>query len=321
MIEQGFQVFGLNFHSPFCVCTSNSVHNQCGAAYFAKQLDIPIKILSKGDEYLEIVKNPKFGWGKNINPCIDCRIHILEKAKEYMAEIDADVIVTGEVVGQRPKSQTIRALKTIENQAGLKNKILRPLSAKILGETECEKSGLVDRERLLAIQGRRRNIQVELGRKYNLIETYCANGGCRLTDKNFAAKLRDYLKFTKIPLMKDMKWLRIGRHFRFNQYKIQCGRNEGENKSINQWANSKDIVLEMKDIVGPTVIVFHLNHDDKINENLDQIKNAAIEFAGQVLLRYSNSKEDGNAIIFKENEQQNEMIVIKKDIDFELYRI
>ena len=246
VIDQGIEVFALNFHSPFCTCTSsNSKYNQCGATYFAQKLDIPIKSIFKKDDYLQIVKNPRFGYGKNINPCIDCRIHILEKTKEYMKEIGADFIITGEVLGQRPKSQMLNSLMTIEKTAELEGKILRPLSAKLLPSTIMEKENIIDRNLLLNIQGRRRNIQVELGRNFKLIEQYCAGGGCRLTDKNFARRLRDYFKYHETPTMKDMKYLMIGRHFRYNDIKIIGGKNETENLTLTSWAKDKDITIRI----------------------------------------------------------------------------
>ena len=167
--ELGVEVEGLNFVTPFCQCSPKSLG--CSAAKrAAKQIGIEVRLEKCGREYLEIVKNPRFGWGSGVNPCIDCSIHIVEKTKEVMQEIGAEFIVTGEVLGQRPKSQMLHALLTIEKTAGLEGKILRPLSAQLLPPTLMEKSGLIDRDKLLNIRGRRRNIQVELGRQYNLIE-------------------------------------------------------------------------------------------------------------------------------------------------------
>lgn len=286
LIDQGIDVYAMTFHSPFCTCSSGG----CSAAIFAEKLDIPIKHVSKGDEYLRLVKNPKFTYGKNINPCIDCRIHILEKAKKYMEEIGAKFIITGEVLGQRPKSQMIRALKTIENEAGLAGRILRPLSAKLLDPTIMENEGIIDRSRLLDIQGRRRNIQVELGRNYNLIEQYCAGGGCRLTDKNFASRLRDYFHYTEDPKMADMKFLRIGRHFRYHNLKFIVGKNEDENLKLKSWATSKDVLLETKDVSSPMTLVFEPNMQ------------ADLILPAQFTLRYSDTEKFNNIVeVFSNN--------------------
>ncbi|MFX0100941.1 MAG: hypothetical protein ACFFCS_15300, partial [Candidatus Hodarchaeota archaeon] len=164
MKDQGVEVFGLNFQSPFCTCNPKS--GGCPAINFAQKLEIPINIMMKGNDYLEIVKNPKFGYGKNLNPCIDCRIYILKKAKEYADEIGADFIITGEVLGQRPKSQTLNSLKIIDDESGLKGFIVRPLSAKLLPPTVPEKKGWISRNALFQIQGRRRNLQIEMGKNY-----------------------------------------------------------------------------------------------------------------------------------------------------------
>ena len=275
IIDQGIEVHAMTFHSPFCTCSSGG----CSAAIFAEKLDIPIKHMTKDDDYLRLVKHPKFTYGKNINPCIDCRIHILEKAKEYMKEIGAEFIITGEVLGQRPKSQMICALQTIEKEAGLEGRILRPLSAKLLVPTIMEQNGVIDRSLLLDIQGRRRNIQVELGRNYNLIEQYCAGGGCRLTDKNFANRLRDYFQFTDDPKMSDMKYLRFGRHFRYQNLKFIVGKNEAENLKIKSWATNEDVILEVKDVSSPMTLVFAPKSESDLL------------IPAQITLRYSDGQE------------------------------
>ena len=293
MMEQGIEVHALNFHSPFCTCSNASKDNPCGAIYFANKLDIPIKTISKGNDYLEMIKKPKFGYGKNMNPCIDCRIPILENTQQFMDEIGAEFVITGEVLGQRPKSQTMRAIKIIEAESSLAGKILRPLSAKLLPATPMELEGIVDREKLLKIQGRRRNVQVELGRKFNLIEQYCAGGGCQLTDKNFAAKLRDYFAHTEIPEMKDMKFLKLGRHFRYQGVKMIIGRNEGENECLTIWARPTDILMVIKDVNGPTTLI-------EVPEGDSTISQEHIEIAAQITLRYSDSTEEKASVAVKD---------------------
>ncbi|MHA1648251.1 MAG: hypothetical protein ACTSVL_11805 [Promethearchaeota archaeon] len=305
IIDQGIKVEALNFHSPFCTCSSNSKYNQCGATYFAQKLEIPIKHISKGDDYLEIVRNPKFGYGKNINPSIECRIHILEKTKEYMKEIGAKFIITGEVLGQRPKSQMLHALKTIEKTAELEGKIIRPLSAQLLSPTEMEIEGIIDRAKLLGIQGRRRNIQVQLGRDFKLIEQYCASGGCRLTDKNFARKLRDYFQYHQKSKMSDMKFLKIGRHFRFLDAKIIVGRDEGENDCLLSWARPDDVILYLKDITGPTLLVEH-------PESME-----ILEFAAKMAVKYSGSNDIEHSIKIESKNTQYDDFIVKADPNIE----
>jgi len=191
--DQGIEVIALNFTSPFCLCGGKQ---GCASISMAKQLGIKLKIINKGKEYLKIIKNPKYGYGKNMNPCIDCRIFILKKAKQYAKKIDAKFIFTGEVLGQRPKSQHMKALRIIDKETGLKNKILRPLSAKLLPETEAEKKGWVNRDELLAISGRSRKEQISLAKKFNM-DFFCSGGGCLLTYKEFSSKLRDLFEHKK----------------------------------------------------------------------------------------------------------------------------
>src|SRR5208337_689441 len=145
LLEQGIDVEAINFMSPFCLCGKGG----CGASAVAKKFQIPLKVVSVGEDYLRVVRNPKHGYGKNMNPCIDCRIFMLKKAKKYAKETGAEFIFTGEVLNERPMSQHFKALKMIEEEAGLKNRVLRPLSARVLPETIIEKRGLVDRHKLL----------------------------------------------------------------------------------------------------------------------------------------------------------------------------
>ena len=279
--DQGVEVFGLNFHSPFCVCNTAKTNFECGALFFAQKIDIPIKFKNKDDEYLRLVKNPKFGYGKNLNPCIDCRIYILKYAKQYADEIGASFVITGEVLGQRPKSQTLNAINIIDRESGMAGNILRPLSAKLFKETNIEESGIVDREKLFEIQGRSRNIQLELGKEFNLIRAYCASGGCLLTDKNFSRKVRDYFKYTKDEdiKMEDMHILKIGRHFRHGTAKIIVGKNQSDNHWLEARAKKGDILIQMRDVVGPTTIIYDFSDPDQLG------------LATQLTFRYSDAEE------------------------------
>src|SRR3989344_4725862 len=192
--QQGIDVVALNFTSPFCLCGGKS---GCASIAMARQLNVKVKRMEKGKEYLKILRNPKHGYGRYMNPCIDCRIFIFKKAKKYAKQIGAEFIFTGEVLDQRPMSQHFKTLMLIEKEAGLKGKILRPLSAKLLPETEAEKKGFVDRNKLLAIKGRSRKEQIQLAKNYNL-DFFCPSGGCLLTYKEFSDKLRDLFNHKKL---------------------------------------------------------------------------------------------------------------------------
>jgi len=186
--------------------------------------------------------DPPHGYGSNMNICIDCRIDMFKKAKEFADEIGADYFVTGEVVGQRPFSQRRAAMKLIEKESGLEGKILRPLSAKLLEETDMEKDGIVDREALLGIQGRTRKPQIALAEELSVYDYPCPSGGCLLTDAQFSKKLRDYLDHEGTPNIPDMFLLRLGQHFRIKGIKVVIGRDEKENRILtglaarNGWA-------------------------------------------------------------------------------------
>lgn len=309
ILDQGIEVYGLNYHSPFCICNTKSSSYECGAIYFAEKIGIPIKIIQKSDDYLQVIKNPKFGYGRNMNPCIDCRIYILKDAKKYTKEIGAQFLITGEVIGQRPKSQTLKAMMIIEKEAGLERRILRPLSAKLLPITLPEENGWVDRNNLLEIQGRRRNIQIEIGKKFQLIRQYCAGGGCLLTDEKFALKMKDYLKYENYPKMEDIKFLKIGRHFRFNETKIIVGRNEEENHKLSIWTGMNDVYIEIKDIKSPSVLV-------KNPENRD-----SLEYASKLALYFSNLKKQSKTdqlydVIVKDRLNKYHGFKIKWDFKF-----
>jgi len=180
LIDQGIDVHAINFTSPFLTCTPKSAG--CASVLTAvKQLgDIPLKRIGLGDEYLEIVRNPKHGHGRGMNPCIDCRIMKIRKAADYMREIGAQFLFTGEVLGQRPMSQHRRAIDIIDRDSGIAGLILRPLSARVLPVTDAERNGWVNRDLLLAISGRSRKPQIALASQKGINDYRCPAGGCLL---------------------------------------------------------------------------------------------------------------------------------------------
>ncbi len=272
ILDQSIDVVAINFTSPFCLCGRGG----CGAVGIAKKFKIPLKIMKKDEEYLKIIKNPKHGYGKNMNPCLDCRIYILKKAKKYAKEINASFIFTGEVLDERPMSQHRKALNIIEEEAGLKRKVLRPLSAKLLPKTEAEEKGWVNREKLLDIRGRSRKRQFELVKKYKINDYPCPSGGCLLTYKEFADKVRDLFKYKNRIKMKDVLLLRIGRHFRFGKNKIIVGRNKDENKQLLKLKGASDYFFEVPDCGSPITLL----QESKTKK--------AIEKAAALTARYSD---------------------------------
>ena len=216
--EQGVYVKGIHFYTGFCITEHKrrlGLSNKANPAIkSASQIGVPIEIIDISKEYLKVVLNPKFGYGKNVNPCIDCRILMLKKAKEIMQKEGYDFIITGEVVYQRPMSQTPSRLKLIEREAGLEGLILRPLSAKVLPPTIPEMKGLVDREKLLGIRGRGRKVQIELAKRYNLEYEQPAGGCCYLTDENYAFRFKEVFSFEGRVDEDDLHLFMVGRHVR-----------------------------------------------------------------------------------------------------------
>jgi len=292
ILDQGIDVVALNFTSPFYAFNKEKDES----AKIAKKFKIPIKTISIGKEYFKILKNPKHGYGRGMNPCIDCKIFMLKKSKAIAKKIGASFIFTGEVLGQRPMSQYKKALKIIEKEAGLDGKILRPLSAKLMPETEAEKKGWVDRKKLLDISGRSRKTQLQLAEKFHLHNYSSPSGGCLLTCPEFAAKLRDLFKHKKRIEMKDIFLLKVGRHFRYGNNKIIVGRNESENKLLLKLKQKTDYCFEVPNCGSPITLL----QGPKTKK--------AIEKAASLTLHYSD--KTGKSQVNFGKEKLNKLLII-----------
>ncbi len=292
LLEQGIEVVALNFLTPFCCCSSFKTGCSHVAVTVSKQFKIEVKFVHLGQEYLEVVKSPKHGYGKNLNPCIDCRILMLKKAKEFMKESGASFIVTGEVLGQRPMSQHRRALETIEKESGLAGLILRPLSAKMLPPTIIEQKGWVDRDSLLDISGRTRKPQIKLAGLFGVKDYSCPAGGCLLTDKLYASRLKDLIKHKDFN-MHNVNLLRTGRYFRINPSLILfVGRNEQENNRLIVLAKESDTIFEPVSLAGPTAIGRgELDGNTKI-------------LCAQIIARYTSKGEKVEVQIITNNQKE-----------------
>ncbi|MBE43870.1 MAG: tRNA (5-methylaminomethyl-2-thiouridylate)-methyltransferase [Thaumarchaeota archaeon] len=289
MKEQNIDVKAIAIKTPFC---DFDCGHGCGfkVKEVAEKLDVELKTFYLGDEYLEMLKNPKHGYGSGMNPCIDCREMMFNVAKDYMQEIDAKFIITGEVLEQRPMSQNPRALKIIEQESGLEGKVLRPLSAKHLKETEAEKTGLVKREQLLNIKGRTRKNQIELAKNLGITDYPNAAGGCLLTDPQFARKAKDLFKHIEKPTLNDTELLKVGRHFRMNnKSKLIVGRNKEENDVISSLALPDGLLLEVKDYTGPVALLYG-NYDENV-----------IQLASSIVHRYSDAPNDEECVVITNN--------------------
>ena len=255
MIDQGIAVTAVHFTSPFCNCTSKNAGCKNQAVKVGHEFGVPIRVIHKGMDYMKMVQNPPHGYGRGMNPCIDCRIYMLRKVKEMMTGAGASFVITGEVLGQRPMSQRRGAIQTIEKESGLEGRILRPLSAQHFPPTIPELDGIVDREKLLSFSGRSRKPQIDLADKLGVKDYPCPAGGCLLTDKVIASRLRDL--FTHVPDydVADLHLLRIGRHIRLHRgLKIVVGRDRGENDRIRSLAKSGTMLFQPSGFRGPTAL-------------------------------------------------------------------
>jgi tRNA U34 2-thiouridine synthase MnmA/TrmU len=211
--------------------------------------------LSCSKEYLNVIEYPAFGYGKNMNPCIDCHIFMLKKAKKIMKEEEAEFIVTGEIVGERPMSQRKNILKMIDQKASLKGLVLRPLSAGLLKETIAESKGWVRRQDMLNISGRSRRPQLRLAKKMQIKSYLTPAGGCLLTDREYSKKIKDLLKFKQLTL-DQLPFLKVGRHFRLSKkVKLMVGRNKEENKRLKELKKDSDIFLLPSETTGPSAVL------------------------------------------------------------------
>lgn len=227
-MEQGFDVLGLYCTSAFS--KSYGREQETHAAQVSKSIGIDLRVMDLGQDYIDLVRHPAHGYGKNVNPCIDCKIFMLKKAKAVMAEVNSPFVVTGEVLGQRPMSQRRDTFHVIERDADMRGMVLRPLSAKLLPPTQGELNGAVDREKLLGISGRSRTVQLRLAERYGVRGYSTPAGGCLLTDKNFSEKLRDLFEDKQAVNPNDIRLLTVGRHYRIDSgVKIVVGRDSGEN--------------------------------------------------------------------------------------------
>src|SRR5688500_15731774 len=303
MQEQGVEVEAIAVKTPFCEfdCGKGCGHR---VQEVALELGIKLKTVYFVDDYLKIVKNPKYGYGSGMNPCIDCRGMMYNAAKEHMEKTGADFIITGEVLGQRPMSQNGNALKIIENETQTNGKIVRPLSFRHLPVTEAESRGLIKRDKLGDIKGRSRKGQLQLAKKFDIPDPPNAAGGCLLTDPAFSIRVRDMYDHTKgTPDMNDIELLKIGRHFRLSDNtKLIVGRNKMENEILDSLKLDNDLTIEVSNHVGPTCIL-------RTKKQLTLSENE-IEIAASPALRYSDSPKDKLSSVRIKNRQYDKEIQV-----------
>ncbi len=289
--QENIEVEGINFFTGFCVeGHTHAIRQQHkdkqkrnNALWVAKQLGIKLHIIDIVEEYKEVLLNPKYGYGQNMNPCADCKIFMIKKAKQWLDENGFDFIITGEVIGQRPKSQRKDMMPLVAREAGMTDRLLRPLSAKNLPPTLPEREGWVDREKLHDFSGRSRKPQIQLAAHYGFVDyAQPAGGCCMLTDKSYSEKLVDMWQHrgTKEYELDDIVLLKIGRHLRPKEnFKLIVGREEGENRYLSGY-KYRFPYLHCLDHMGP-VALFEGEAESE----------ADFELAASIVARYGKAKD------------------------------
>ena len=289
MLDQGLHVEGRNFYTGFCVeghthairKKDKAKPKRNNALWSAEQLGIKLHIIDIIEEYKQIVINPKHGYGANLNPCLDCKIFMVSKARQWMDEHGFDFIITGEGMGQRPMSQRKDLLPVVVEESGADERLLRPLCAQNLAPTLPEREGWVDRNKLLKFHGRNRKPQIALAKEFGF-EDYAspAGGCCFLTDKNYASKLQDLWQAqnSKTYELDDIMLLKVGRHIRPKpHYKLIVSREEGENRFLSGYKKIFT-TIETESHAGPLTLI-----DGKVDD-------ADLEFAARIVARFSKGR-------------------------------
>jgi tRNA-specific 2-thiouridylase len=290
--DQGIHVEGINFYTGFCVeghthairKKDKEKEKRNNALWVAEQLGIKLHIIDVIDEYKDVLLNPKHGYGQNLNPCLDCKIFMVNKAQAWawMEENQFDFIITGEVIGQRPKSQRKATMPIIARESGADDRLLRPLCAKNLPETLPEREGWVDREKLMGFHGRNRKPQMALAAELGFTEySQPAGGCCFLTDKSYSNKLGDLWRSrgTREYDLDDIMLLKVGRHLRpAPNFKVIVSREEGEGNYLKGYKNDF-ITLETHSHKGPLTLI----DGDPTDED--------IKTAARIMARYGQGRD------------------------------
>ncbi|RUM59952.1 MAG: hypothetical protein DSY53_01700 [Persephonella sp.] len=311
--KQGIDVLALHFYTGFCITEtkrrrgekkSDGTHYINPALKYAAKYKFPIEIVDISEEYFHIIQNPKYGYGANINPCIDCRAFMYKKAKEIMEKIGAHFIVSGEVLNQRPMSQHLQAMKIIEREAGVEGLVVKPLSAKLLPPTIPEIKGWIDRNKLEGISGRSRKRQIELAKELGIDEYEQPAGGCcYLTDENFARKYKESISVEGSITRDDLTLLTTGRHFRLKtKTKVIISRNEGEGNFLRGFKNRYWFLEPIGK--GAVAIVKPLNNRELTEEEIKEIAN--------LIARYSKTDENNQIKVKYTSPDGKEGVVVGK---------
>ncbi|MBF0595039.1 MAG: DUF814 domain-containing protein [Candidatus Omnitrophica bacterium] len=280
LLDQGIEVHAVNISMPWgCGKPSRVIK-------LAEHLGMPFKSISLDDSYLSILRNPQYGFGSAHNPCVDCHIYMIRKAAEYMKEIGASFVFTGEVIGQRPMSQRRRCLDWVENDSGIPGRVLRPLSAKLLPPTIPEQEGIVDREKLLGLEGRNRRAQLDMAEALGLRGFSTPGGGCLLTEKVFGERVKDVLG-RGCSSIAEMAILGAGRYFRLSDDAfILLGRDQRENEDLLKYSIDTDVIFRTYGFPSPTVVLRSKN-----------VTEQQLTFAAGLMQYFSKRRNDAPQMI------------------------
>lgn len=288
MQKQGFEVVGLNVITPFCDTSE-------AAREAAELLGIECRYLRTDDSYLELVRHPRYGCGKGVNPCLDCHLFMIHRAKELMEELGAEIVITGEVIGQRPMSQQRHHLEMLDYHSGLKGRLIRPICGKLLPPTEAEQSGIVDREQLYALSGRARTPLHQLGEELGIQKVKSSMAGCVLTEISFAPRVRDLIRNeTDQTESWEYEILRFGRHIRFDKTaRVVIGRRESDcdvlTEKFHTFGIKREDVMywEPESYMGPSVLL------------IGRIDEETVRFAQDMQVAYSKNAVPGNILLHR----------------------
>ncbi|MDP8267662.1 MAG: tRNA (5-methylaminomethyl-2-thiouridylate)-methyltransferase [Candidatus Tenebribacter davisii] len=304
MQKLGYRVLPIFFSTPFFGAEK--------AQETALSMGFDLIIHDLSDIYLSILENPRYGFGKNMNPCIDCHGLMFHEAGKLMEEYKVDFIISGEVLGQRPMSQRKDAMNAVGKLSEIKDLLVRPLSQKLISDTLPIRNGWVIKNEMLDIQGRNRTRQMEMAKEYGITDYPSPGGGCLLTDAGFSRKLKDLMMYNMFD-KRSIEFLKTGRHFRLDKnIKLIIGRNKNENNNLSLLAEN-EIVMQTKEIPGPLGIIQSVNAP-----TLEEIK-----LSGSILLRYNSRVENSSVVQYGMNFKLNNEVEIDKMLvkDIKQYQI
>lgn len=306
MQKQGFEVEGLNVITPFC-------DTSAAAQEAAEMLGIKCHFLKTDPSYVELVRHPRYGYGKGVNPCLDCHLFMIHRAKELMEETGADVVITGEVIGQRPMSQQRHHLEMLDYHSGLKGRLIRPICGKLLPPTEAELSGLVDREQLYALSGRARTPLHQLGDELGIQKMKNSMAGCVLTETSFAPRVRDLIRHeTDRTEIWEYEILRYGRHIRFDrETRVVLGRRESDCDFLSAkfhecCAAREDVTYwEPENYMGPSAML------------IGRMDGETLRFAQNLQVAYSKNAVPGSILLHRYHQTEEAIEPFEPDSDFD----